>query len=88
MLGIIHSILIRENNSRVPNLAMSVIQSRENSRNVIKPSILTKKALGVLSSGAQDVNHFLQLSGIFSQQILTIGTWTVAPVLISSTYLL
>lgn len=46
MLRIIHSILTRENNPRVPSLAVSVHQSRENSKNVIKPSILTKKRWG------------------------------------------
>lgn len=36
----------------------------------------------------QGVNQFLWLSGSFSQQILTVGTQTVAPVLIFSMYLL
>lgn len=68
MLGIIHSIFTRENNPHVLNLAMSVLQSRENSKNAIKPSILTKKSLGALSSGTQHVDHYLWLS--FTQQIL------------------
>ena len=46
MLGIIHSILIRENNPRVLNFDVSVLQSRENSKNVIKPSVLLKSIQG------------------------------------------
>lgn len=46
MLGINHSILIRGNNPCVPNLAVSVLQSSENGKNVTEPSILTKKCWG------------------------------------------
>lgn len=46
-LGIIHSIPIRENNPQVPNLAVRVFQSRENSKNVSKPSILTQNLWGI-----------------------------------------